>query len=205
MAVGLFYRNYAVHLGNDMEETSYLTVRNAEECSDVFENPANAIYAYQNPRDNNGFTVSRSALHFDTSALPDSIVISEVKIRLNIVVATNKVCVIQSGMPDYPHNPAVAGDFFHEHYSGSEEFGPFDTGNRYVYLSEDNFSWINTTGDTKLLFRVKTDVTGDEPSGIERGLWAYNDAAHKPYIMITYEEAAAYDYPIYPVIFPLRT
>ena len=206
MALGLFYRTYSAQFGNIAPETSYLDIHDATECSSLVEDPPSIFRADQTPSEDNGFGIVRSALYFDTSTLPDSIVISAVRLRLSIRTSTTHIGVIQNGMPDYPHNPAVVGDYYYDNYSTDNqiEFGPYTSdGNKYVDFPEDNFDWINTTGYTKLMFRVKTDVDAEEPTGYEIGLRAWNDY-RMPYITVTYEEAAAYDYPIYPVIFPLR-
>ncbi len=115
-----------------------------------------------------GYQVRRIALYFDTEPLDDDASIESVVLKLyGYQLATDIgawTLRIQSGMPTYPSDPLVVGDFSYTYYSGSGgdiASGSMGTGYKSITLTATGEGWINKTGWTKLMLRDVTNDIGD--------------------------------------------
>lgn len=119
------------------------------------------------------YYIYRAFVYFDTSALPDNITINTATLKLYGYDCKegNFKIVVQSGMPTYPHDPIVAGDYNKEHYSGNG--GEFDIANwklpdwNNIELNANGKEWINKEGMTKLCLRTNTDIAGEPPTATD--------------------------------------
>lgn len=131
------------------------------------------------------YTTYRSAVYFDTSGLAPGTQITAATLEIYVTddqSDTDFSIQIQNGMPAYPHDPLVAGDFNRQYYSG--DGGTLDTtgglsGWETVTLTEQGRNWINSGGVTKFILRSDEDINGSAPSGDEyvqvgsqEGTWA---------------------------------
>lgn len=116
----------------------------------------------------------RTALFFDTSSIPadatiDSATLSLYGKQVNLDVDFD--VVIQDGMPTYPHDPLVVGDYNQAHYSGDggslTTFGWSLIAYNVITLNETGLSWIKK-GDgavTKFILRSSKDIDNTPPGG----------------------------------------
>jgi hypothetical protein len=114
----------------------------------------------------------RSALHFDTSALINSNIVSA---SLNIYLSTKQSMYgawnaqIQNGQPySRPTDPMVLSDYYYYYYSGNGgqlASGSMTTGAyNAISLTADGLSWINKTGTTKFVLReLEHDINNSMP------------------------------------------
>lgn len=134
-------------------------------------------------------TISRSALFFDTSCIPDNATISSVKLTLILlgdVSTTDFNIVIQNGQPMYPSKPLMSTDYNYLYYSGNG--GSFNTDNLpdldksfNITLNANGKSWVNKNGTTKFMLRSSRDVAVIEPMGDEY-VTLYGFEFGEPYI-----------------------
>jgi PKD repeat protein len=117
------------------------------------------------------YFIYRGFVYFDTSSIPSNDLIDSVTLKLykdSDFSITDFDIVVQNGQPTYPHTPMVPGDYNKNHYSGnggSLNTASFSSGYNSITLT--NYSWINTSGTTKLCLRSSRDIDSIEPTGDE--------------------------------------
>ena len=164
MATVTITRNYSANLYNEVDNTTYTLVHNAASSTNAYENPSSNINATQGTDSHEKFWISRGALYFDTSGIPEGANITEAILRVNLRDASTVSMTIQNGQPTYPSNPAVVTDYLFSLYSGNGGQLPISgLGFRNIALTEDGISWINIGGETKLLLRADTDISSTSP------------------------------------------
>lgn len=173
------------------------------------------------------YYIYRIGLFFDTSVLAGKAVLTA---TLSIFVTQWRSgnrdfdIVVQSGMPTYPHEPAVVEDYDRNLYSG--DYGSISSVGKPQYPPDGDRSWreielndvsiINTSGITKLLLRSSRDIAGSSPGDIgslEERAYFYRKTSdtdydeYAPKLTITYT-AKAKHHPTHPTEprhgFPLR-
>lgn len=141
------------------------------------------------------YTVRRISVFFDTSGLPDDAIIDTATPKLYGSVdgsTTDFNLQVQSGMPTYPHDPPVVGDYYYTHYSdngGTFNTSGFSTSSyNEVALNATGKSWINKTGTTKFMLRSDRDVGNITPTGNEYiYFWSYEKGdGYWPQLVIVY-------------------
>ena len=150
------------------------------------------------------YGIDRPVVYFDTSELPDNCIINEATLQLyeyeygyDDALGSWKL-QIQSGMPDYPHDPPRASDYHYTNYSGnggrlySSKMGW--EGYKSITLTETGEGWINKTGTTKFMLRDGTyDIPDNIPSGTYSGdnyfgCYSYEKGAnYRPRLIVYYE------------------
>lgn len=141
------------------------------------------------------YGVWRYALYFDTSSLPDDAIITSATLSLygyGDFSDTDFDIQIQSGMPTYPHDPAVVGDYNYSYYS--DNGGSLSTSSfvlsayNDITLSATGLTWISKTGATKLMIRSSRDINGNTPTGSET-IYVYTyeqGSGYRPKLEVTY-------------------
>jgi hypothetical protein len=141
------------------------------------------------------YPVFRGSVFFDTSDLPDDAVMSSGKVGLYGYLDdsdTDFYITVQSGMPTYPHDPLVTGDYDKSLYSGMggniTTVGFNASGYNNITLSSDGFGWISKTGTTKFQIRSSKDIAGTLPTTDEWvGFYSYEKGAgYRPFLEVTY-------------------
>lgn len=152
----------------------------------VIENSTNGTY----------FGISRGYLYFTTSALNGyAITAGTVNVYVwNKYDTDNESIQIQSGMPTYPHDPLVAGDYDLTNYAvdtdcGSKDITTFNIGvYNSITLDASGITQINTSGTTKFCLRTSGDINNIVPTDNNK-LYFYNTEkgdGYKPYLSVTY-------------------
>jgi len=143
--------------------------------------------------------VYRGFLFFDTSALPDTATITATSLKLygkTDSSTTDFFITVQSGMPTYPHDPLVSGDFDMTNYAG--DGGSLTTngfsvaGYNTITLNSTGRGWISKTGTTKLCLRSGRDIGDANPTGNEYVVIYAADKAdgYVPYLQVTFTVAS---------------
>jgi len=144
----------------------------------------------------NRYMIYRAALYFNTSSIPDNVVVVNWTVSLYITYdgsSQDFELRFQNGMPTYPHDPLEAGDYYRGHYSSQVSQGRLDTSsitvNAYNNFTWDDArtSWINKTGFTKLFMRSKRDFQGVTPSTSEY-IRFHNATYHPAKLYVKYKE-----------------
>lgn len=149
------------------------------------------------------YTITRCGIYFDTSSLPDDANITSAVLRLYYTGTFADdfgawELQVQSGMPTYPHEPPVVGDYYYNHYSGSG--GVLNSSDmdgslsyRNITLNATGIGWINTTGITKFMLRDNVyDIPDSEPTGtaVEGNRFDFytyeQGAGYWPQLVVTY-------------------
>lgn len=146
------------------------------------------------------YAIWRNGVFFDTSDLPDSCNVTAATLALYGELDYTTVdynITIQSGMPTYPHDPMLVGDYNKAYYSGNGGIfhtGSFNTsGYNNITLTSDAFSWINRTGTTKFILRSDEDINGSAPPSYEYvTCYSYEKGAgYQPTLYVTYTSVEA--------------
>jgi len=141
------------------------------------------------------YEIYRCLLIFDTSAIPAGATITSATLSIYPEdlddIVTNFYIVIQDGQPNYPHNPAVSGDYYYANYGNNG--GQINTSglsiNSYhvITLNSNGLAWITKGGTTKLCLRSSRDIAGITPTGEEYFyFWNLGDTTKRPKLVITY-------------------
>jgi hypothetical protein len=152
------------------------------------------------------FQIYRGFLYFDTSSIPDGATITSANIKLYATTSdsyynqnpTGYSIYVQSGMPTYPHSPAVAADYNKANYN-STVVGAFAAGswsnNNYwniVPIYQASLSTINKTGTTKYVLRSSMDYNGTTPGTYWECLrFRSADSGYAPVLEVTYTSISA--------------
>jgi hypothetical protein len=147
------------------------------------------------------YGISRGALYFDTSAIPDADTIVSATLFVYCKYdwsGTDFDLTLQSGMPTYPHDPMVVADYDKGHYADSggtlNTSGISTTGYSSISLNATGLGWINVTGTTKLVLRSSREIAGTTPTGQEE-IFIYSSeetgTSKDPYIVIVSVNAPA--------------
>lgn len=116
------------------------------------------------------YQINRSAVSFDTSAIPDTSTITSAYISLNAYSVLNDnsfYVTVQNGQPSYPSQPVQTGDYSKSLYSSNG--GSISSNNLLMYgyanlnLNATGLTWINKTGTTRLMLRTDHDIAGTTP------------------------------------------
>jgi len=145
--------------------------------------------------------ISRAALYFDTSALPDSANITSCNLSLRGFqdLSTNDFTIqVQTGTSStYPHNPLVAGDYDKSLYTGLGSTSGFNTsgfstsGYNNISFNATGISWINKVGETKLMVRSLKDISNTANfDGVN--VYSYEQGAgYRPTLYVTYTSSGS--------------
>ncbi len=143
----------------------------------------------------NNYYVWRSYVYFDTSALPDTAIITSSILSLRGYEdhsTANFNIVIQSGQPTYPHDPLAVGDFDYTKYSGTgssfSTAGFVTTGYNNISLTAAGLTYISLIGETKLALLSSEDIADSTPTGEEWVIvYSYEKGAgYRPTLYVTY-------------------
>lgn len=143
-----------------------------------------------------GFNIYRSFLYIPTENIPDTATITGA--TLYIYGAANYTTtdfdiVVQNGMPTFPSDPLVTGDYDITQYAG--DGGSLNTstwsttGYNAIVLDATGYGWINKTGDTKFALISQEDISVSEPTDNEYVTFYLNDQTgtdKDPYLSVTY-------------------
>ncbi len=117
------------------------------------------------------YFIWRAFVFFDTSSIPSNDLIDSATLSLykdSDFSLTDFDIVVQNGQPTYPHIPLLPFDYDKNRYSGNG--GSFNTvgfSSGYNDISLTDYSWINTSGTTKLCLRSSRDINSNTPTGDE--------------------------------------
>ena len=142
------------------------------------------------------WSIYRSGIFFNTSALPNDANISSAKVGLygasdNSITDFNITLQVSSNS-SYPHEPMVVGDYNCSLYSG--DGGNISTsgfnlsGYNNISMTATGLTWISLTGTTKLLIRSSNDIASTAPTGDEYiDTCTYEKGAgYQPFLEVTY-------------------
>lgn len=141
------------------------------------------------------YSIFRAFVYFDTSALPTGVTITSANVSIYGQwdgSTTDFDITVQSGMPTYPHDPLVVGDFLYSNYSGSlgtlTTVGYSTSGYNNIVLNAGGISSINATGTTKFILISSMDISITAPTGNELiYFWSYEKGVgFRPKLDITY-------------------
>jgi hypothetical protein len=132
--------------------------------------------------------IYRGYLYFDTSSLNGFVVTAaDLKLWGSVGVSGDvdtDTLVIQDGMPTYPHDPLVVGDFDESQYAGNYASKTFATWTASAYntlsLNAGGVAAINTSGTTKFCLRTDHDINNNQPTGTN-ALWITTTEQGDPY------------------------
>lgn len=148
-----------------------------------------------------GYSIFRATLYFDTSSIPDGATIDAVTLSLYGDVdlsVTDFNLIVRSGMPTYPHDPMVVGDYLHSHYSGTGN-NSWNTSsmvrNAYndIILNATGRGWIDKEGWTKLVLISEEDVNSSAPTAFEWVSFAGSaglGSSPEPRLSVTYSASS---------------
>lgn len=144
-------------------DADYSTARNAIDADSVVASPT-----IGQKYDGNDYTIYRSGFSFDTSGLDDACLIESAV--LWFFTGTNiglGATMAKSGMPTYPHIPAIVGDYNRTLYSGNGGTGSVIGSSLIITLNYTGEGWINKTGNTKFMIMSQNDIDGAAPTANE--------------------------------------
>ena len=178
-------------------DTGYTVTHDAVSADDVFTSSINIYISNAAAGQPGDYQIERGYYIFDTSALDDNSLIQSVTLRLYVAAIPNVGdgsfnINVRNGMPTYPHNPVVVGDYRFTHYSGNggstEVTGTeSDTDIFDISLNSVGKSWINLTGETKFALLSSDDVASTIPDGLNRiRFYEAGNATYKARLIITY-------------------
>jgi hypothetical protein len=144
--------------------------------------------------------INRAYLYFDTSSLPDLANISNVNVSVygawGTYSTTDFTIFIQNGMPTYPHDSPVTGDYNKLNYAGIGNAGYSTsswtfTGYNNISMNSTGISWIQVAGWTKLCLRSSRDISMIPAGGSEfERIYSYEQGAgYRPYLEVTYSSS----------------
>lgn len=144
------------------------------------------------------YSVYHVSINYDTSSLPETltqITAATLSLRCTLNQSVQDFNVtVQSGMPNYPNEPAISTDYNRLLYSGnggSANTSTITALNTYwnISLNSVGLSWIDLDGTTKFMLRSNNDVDGVEPSGLEYVDLSYAEAgsSYSAKLYVTYE------------------
>lgn len=156
------------------------------------------------------YSIRRLCVYFDTSSIPAIATVTSATLKIQFRAIYTNVAfdvVIQNGQPDYPHNPIEEADYYYDNYSDDEAVINTDDIVTIAYnslvLPTD---WVTKAGETKVMIRGSHEIAATAPTpGPNTNQWVScgaNKAGRRPTLVVVYDLG---EYPIYPVIFPLRT
>jgi hypothetical protein len=175
---------------------TYKQVHDAAEGEVVVDDVDNACVGQE---EHSGFAIWRSFLFFDTSSIPENAVIVSAKLSLWFLwdySDTDFNVVIRNGMPNYPHDPLVLGDYHYGHYSGNG--GQVNTEgistSQYtdIELKSIGRNWIQKGNGavTKFALISSRDISATEPnadSDEDISFYTYGKGSTRwPKLIITY-------------------
>ena len=161
---------------------------------------AQSVAVFTPPPDYNlsySYDISRAALIFDTSSIPEGATITDVKLYLRCyeVGSGSFNLVIQKprdAYPAYPHNPIISEDYYYSIYAGdggSKSGTSFAVGWNYITFNETGLDWIQKEGTTKLFLRTSKDISATRPIHQGGEFLSFYFQAYLPYLVITYDLA----------------
>jgi hypothetical protein len=184
--------------GGQAAEEMYLIVHHKTE-GNLLDNNGLAIGQYQYRWElptRIGFCLYRCFLFFDLSSIPENAkVISAI---LSVYVVTDGdiseqdfYVVIQDGQPNYPHNPAVNGDYYYQNYKNNggqvTTLGLSENAYTNISLNTNGKNWLNMENLTKLCLRSSKDIAGIMPIYLSDEFIIIDNSDYPPKLTITYE------------------
>jgi hypothetical protein len=157
------------------------------------------------------YYVWRAFESFDTSIIPDNAVISSASLSIYVTATHGDyVITLQSGYPDYPHNPLVASDFYTGYYHGDTytNGGQLDsddiTTDHYevITLSSNGIGWIKKDGTTRFCLRTWYEILDIEPDGDEYCEYKADFPYHEPVLNVVYTAPTEGEDTYYTTILP---
>lgn len=210
---GTYVIDSAQFVGKTFPVTIDPTVNYASSASDSWARQTEAVYAtartaasadYIYPTFSVGYIgqdffsgyylLDRSYLFFNTAAVPDDGVLSGVSVYLfgdSPSPPQDFYISVTSGMPTYPHDPAVVADYNYTYYSTSDT-ASFHTSNwvagSYNIVPVNHLEWVNKTGYTKFCLMSSRDISGTTPTTEEYVSFMQSEygSNQAPKIYITY-------------------
>jgi hypothetical protein len=147
------------------------------------------------------YYIYKGFVYFDTSAIPDSATISAVNVSLYgsyDYSSTDFNISVQSGMPTYPHDPLVGGDYDKTLYdvngvgnAGFSTAGFSTAGYNNISLNATGMAWVSKVGTTKLCLRSNEDIIASQPASNEYvRIYSYEKGAgYRPTLYVTYSSS----------------
>lgn len=143
------------------------------------------------------WTIERSCVYFDTSAIPDSATITSANLSLrgygDYSIVDFNVSIQIGTSSTYPHDPLVTGDYNYLNIgdsigSAGWNTSGYTTGYNNVSFNSTGISWINKVGNTNLYVRNMNDMANVAPSGNQQiAFYAYEKGAgYQPTLYVTY-------------------
>ena len=142
------------------------------------------------------YTIGRAFEVFDTSSLPDTAIVSGVKLYAKgwfDLFHTDTAIVIQTSNNTYPEVTGVDITIYDKNLYGdnfsSVNTTSFSTTSFMEFdLSDAGIATVNVTGDTKFTLRTENDINGVAPTGNETcAIWNGRAAApDRPYLVVEY-------------------
>jgi len=149
----------------------YNTVRDAVANGDMDYSSTSIIVGQQYSVE--GYAILRGYLFFDTSAIPDDAAISSATLRLygeSQNLQRSFGLQVLGGMPTYPHDPLINGDYERTQYSTTVLATKYCTpttwstaGYNNLLLNGNGLAVINKAGTTKFCLRSGFDLSGIAP------------------------------------------
>jgi hypothetical protein len=140
----------------------------------------------QNSSSGGWWMVYRGYLYFDTSSL-NGYVVTAADLKLWGTVGDDidtDTLVVQDGMPTYPHDPLVVGDFDESNYAGnyaSKSFATWtDSSYNTLSFNAGGIAAINTAGTSKFCLRTSDDINNNQPTG-NNAIWITTVEQGDPY------------------------
>lgn len=155
---------------------SYATARNAATADSV---RATDVYVkvgqenqYIGPTSDDYFYVYRGYIYFITSGIPDDATITSATLYLygyGLYDERAFNLIVTEGMPTYPHDPLVAGDYNLANYDTTtlasiSSASWTTTGYNALVLNADGLAEISKTGTTKFCLRSSQDIGNSAPA-----------------------------------------
>lgn len=166
-------------------DLDYFTARNASSGVGPYPGIGQRINPYTFKYSNYRFGVL-----FDTSILPDNLLIVEAKLKMRgqiLLIGSRPWSVIVQHNEDRPHAIFDGSDYNYTHYSGVGGSADVSTGNYTRFTLNDlGISWIRPKGITRFYLRSSQDINGSPPPSDEFANYYGAATAHK--LIVTYRE-----------------
>lgn len=188
------------------QQATYVLTRNAATATSIIKSDEMHIVSYN--IDAIAFQIQRGFLYFDTSSIGSGKIITSAFLTVRIVpdIQYNvdgvhwNLC-LTSGMPTYPHEPAVVGDYLYTNYPPivlgciNSSLMTVNTWN-VINLNHLGLLSIDKSGTTKFCVQVHSDINNIAP--VRRVGYANADGAkfnsssasggiYTPYLTVNYE------------------
>lgn len=151
--------------------------------------------------DGSWYDVGRSYLYFDTSSIGTGSTVTSSILKLfeysesAVENPEYLTLYVSGGMPTYPHDPLVYGDFYYSYYSG--DYGHLAMAsiveNTYnsIDLTSTGLSAIDVDGITKFVLRTSQDYSNVQPNNYNEVFFCSYElgSGYAPKLEVTYTAA----------------